>query len=162
VTGSFSEELVCTDADDVLPETGKLWKLRAYVGGEWLPPTYFELPMGDGTAIDITDMISVTIDGITYVPVPGPEGPAGPAAAQGGGGARAYEVAGGTGLVGTGSGWLASLQGPEGPAGPEGPQGPPGEVTEAELAAALLGYAQLTGATFTGLITVNGANFVVQ
>lgn len=165
VTGSFSEELVCTDADDVLPETGKLWKLRAHVGGEWLPPTYFELPVGDGTPIDITDMISVTIDGITYVPVPGPEGPAGPAGADGGtgaDGASAYEVAVENGFVGTESEWLASLQGAEGPEGPEGPQGPPGEVTEAELAAALLGYAQLTGATFTGLVTLNGANFVVQ
>ena len=162
VTGSFSEELVCTDADDVLPETGKLWKLRAHVGDEWLPPSYFELPVGDGTPIDITDIISVTIEGITYVPVPGPEGPAGPAGAQGADGASAYEVAVANGFVGTEAAWLASLEGPEGPTGPQGEQGPPGEVTEAELAATLLGYAQLAGATFTGLVTVNGANFVVQ
>lgn len=162
VTGSFSEELVCTDADDVLPETGKLWRLRAHVGDEWLPPSYFELPVGDGTPIDITDIISVTIEGVTYVPVPGPEGPAGPAGAQGADGASAYEVAVANGFVGTEAAWLASLEGPEGPTGPQGEQGPPGEVTEAELAATLLGYAQLAGATFTGLVTVNGANFVVQ
>lgn len=82
VNGSFSKALVVTDAADVLPEDGKLWRLRRYVGGEWRT-RYFELPEGDGSPVDITDLLSVEVDGIEYVPVPGPEGPAGPAGQDG-------------------------------------------------------------------------------
>lgn len=80
--GQFSEALVTTDADDVLPEDDRLWRLREFIDGEW-NTWYFALPEGDGSDIDITDILSVTNDGITFVPVPGPEGPAGPAGADG-------------------------------------------------------------------------------
>lgn len=75
-TGQFSEALVCTDAADVLPEEDRLWRLREHVDGEW-NTWYFSLPEGDGTPIDISDILSVDIEGIVYVPVPGPEGPPG-------------------------------------------------------------------------------------
>lgn len=75
--GQFSEALVCTDASGVLPEEDRLWRLREYVDGEW-NTWYFALPEGEGTPLDITDILSVDIEGITYVPVLGPEGPQGP------------------------------------------------------------------------------------
>lgn len=99
VNGSFSEALVVSDAANVLPETGKLWKLRAHVGGEWLPPLYFELPTGDLSPVDITDLASVTIDGITYVPVPGSQGPPGPAGADGADGVNSDQGGLSTGII---------------------------------------------------------------
>src|SRR5690606_21535231 len=109
VNGTFSETVVCTDAADVLPETGRLWRLRQFVGGTWSEGV-FEVPEGAGS-LDITDIISVDICGIDYVPVPGAEGPAGPE------GPSAYEVAVANGFVGTEAQWLASLEGPQGEPG---------------------------------------------
>ena len=112
VNGTFSETVVCTDAADVLPETGRLWRLRQFVGGTWSEGV-FEVPEGAGS-LDITDIISVDICGIDYVPVPGAEGPAGPE------GPSAYEVAVANGFVGTEAQWLASLEGPQGEPGLSG------------------------------------------
>ncbi|MFE0472423.1 right-handed parallel beta-helix repeat-containing protein [Streptomyces sp. NPDC058947] len=144
-TGSFSEDVVCTDAEGVLPKDGRLWRLRQYIGGAW-STQYLAVPMGDGP-LDITDSLSVDLCGIEYVPVPGPPGPAGPPGADGtpGGppgpeGPSAYEVAVQNGYVGTEAQWLASLHGQQGeqgepgepgPAGPPGESGPPGAPGEA-------------------------------
>lgn len=98
VDGTFAETLVCTDADGVEPEDGRLWKFRQFVAGVWRTE-YFFLPTGDGTDVDITDILSVDINDIPYVPVPGGEGPEGP----------------------------AGPTGPQGPTGATGPQGPMGE-----------------------------------
>lgn len=80
--GSFSENVVCTDAPDVLPEESRLWRLRQFVGGSWTT-SLIAVPVGDGSALDITDLLSVEVDGITYVPVEGPVGPAGSTGPQG-------------------------------------------------------------------------------
>lgn len=112
VNGTFSETVVCTDAADVLPETGRLWRLRQFVGGAWSEGV-FEVPEGTGS-LDITDILSVDICGIDYVPVPGGDGPAGPE------GLSAYEVAVANGFVGTEAQWLASLEGPQGEPGLSG------------------------------------------
>jgi hypothetical protein len=79
--GQFSEDLVCTDAAGVLPEDGRLWRLREYVDGEW-NTWYFELPEGVG-ALDITDILGAQEGDEIIVPVQGPPGPAGPAGADG-------------------------------------------------------------------------------
>lgn len=74
--GSFTEDVVCTDVDGVLPEDGRLWRLRQYVGGTWAEPQYIKVPMGEGP-LDISDLLSVDLCGIEYVPVPGPKGDTG-------------------------------------------------------------------------------------
>lgn len=96
--GQFSEALVCTDASGVLPEEDRLWRLREYVDGEW-NTWYFALPEGDGTPLDITDILSVDIEGITYVPVLGPEGPQGPPGADGADGVNSDEGGLSTGII---------------------------------------------------------------
>lgn len=102
--GHFEENVVTTDAADVLPEEGRLWRLRQFVGGSW-ETQYFTVPTGDLSPLDITDILSVDIGDVTYVPVPGAEGPEGPAG-----------PAGPTGPAGA-----------DGTDGATGPQGPPGE-----------------------------------
>jgi hypothetical protein len=113
--GSFSEDVVCTDAEDVLPEEGRLWRLRQFVGGDW-EEGIFEVPVGSG-ALDITDVLSVDICGVDYVPVPGPTGPQGDPGATGD---SAYEIAVENGFEGTEEEWLDSLVGPQGEAGIDG------------------------------------------
>lgn len=110
--GHFEEAVVCTDAAGVLPEEGRLWRLRQYVGGSWTN-SLISVPAGTGP-IDITDALSVDICGVDYVPVPGAAGPAGP------GGLSAYQVAVANGFVGTEAQWLASLEGPQGEPGLSG------------------------------------------
>lgn len=132
--GTFAEDVVCTDAPGVLPENGRLWRLRQYVGGVWAVQ-YLTVPMGD-TPLDITDYLSVNLCGVEYVPVEGPAGPPGPPGADGtpGGppgpvgadGDSAYEVAVENGFSGTEQQWLASLEGEPGPTGPTGPAGATG------------------------------------
>lgn len=122
--GHFSEDLVCTDAAGVLPADGRMWRLRQFVGGDW-EESVFALPEGTG-ALDITDILSVDICGVDYVPVPGPPGsPGAPGApgtpgADGQDGESAYQVAVDNGFVGTEEEWLASLVGPAGPSGVDG------------------------------------------
>ncbi|QBZ72050.1 tailspike protein [Streptomyces phage Kradal] len=130
--GHFSEDLVCTDAADVYPVEGRLWRVRQFVGGSWDSGT-FALPEGDDP-LDITDILSVDICGVDYVPVPGPPGPQGPPGPPDGPpgppgpeGASAYEVAVEQGFSGTEDEWLASLQGEQGEPGATGGPGPQGE-----------------------------------
>ena len=63
---------------------------------------------------DLSESISLDVDDVQYIPVPGPQGPQGKSA---------YEVAVDEGYVGTESEWLESLVGPTGSQGPAGPQG---------------------------------------
>jgi len=116
--GHFSESLVCTDASGVLPEEGRLWRIRQFVGGAWDVGT-FSLPQGSGS-LDITDILSVDVCGVEYVPIQGPPGNPGSPGSPGADGASAYEVAVEEGFVGTEEQWLASLVGPQGPVGPSG------------------------------------------
>ena len=124
--GHFSEDLVCTDVDGIFPEEGKLWRVRQFVGGAWSTGT-FELPEGDGTPVDLTDILSVDVCGVDYVPVPGPPGPSGgPPGPQGEPGDSAYEIAVENGFTGTEEEWLESLVGPQGPTGATGATGATG------------------------------------
>ena len=113
--GHFSESVVRTDAENVLPETGRLWRLRQYVGGTW-DEGVFEVPAGTG-ALDVTDILSVDICGVDYVPVPGPPGSTGP---DGPPGDSAYQTAVDEGFSGTEEEWLESLVGPQGEPGISG------------------------------------------
>ncbi|AXH66314.1 hypothetical protein SEA_SATIS_155 [Streptomyces phage Satis] len=129
--GSFEKDLVCTSGIDVLP-TSRLWRIIQNVGDESID-RYFSIPEGDGP-LDISDLLSVDIAGVTYVPVPGPPGPQGPPGEDGdgggGGGAdgkSAYEVAVEEGFTGTVDEWLASLVGEPGPQGIQGVPGADGE-----------------------------------
>lgn len=81
-TGAFKVSLVCTDAPGVLPPQDRLWRVRQYVGGVW-SDQLISVPIGDGSALDISDLLSVDVSGTPYVPVEGPRGPTGPAGAQG-------------------------------------------------------------------------------
>lgn len=123
--GTFSEDIVCTDAGGILPEAGRLWRLRQYVGGSWTVQL-FVVPQGEGP-LDITDLLSVEIEGVSYVPVPGLPGPRG-ATGPGGGdpGKSAYDIAVENGYAGTPVQWVASLKGDPGPQGAAGQQGPAG------------------------------------
>lgn len=123
--GSFSEDVVCTDAPGVLPENGRLWRLRQYVGGKW-STQYLAVPVG-ADSLDISDSLSLDLCGVEYVPVPGPPGPAGPPGEDGtpGGppgpeGDSAYQVAVENGFTGTVQQWLASLHGAPGADGADG------------------------------------------
>lgn len=133
-SGSFSEDVVCTDAEGVLPEEGRLWRLRQFVGGSWSEAQVFVVPEGDDP-LDVTDILSVDICGVDYVPVPGPPGPQGPPGPadgppgpEGPAGPSAYEVAVAEGFTGTEAEWLASLQGEQGVPGEQGEVGPPGST----------------------------------
>jgi len=123
--GSFSKDLVCTDGVDVLP-SGRLWRIVQHVGHS-SSANYFAIPDGDGP-LDISDLLSVEIAGVPYVPVPGPPGPQGPPGQAGGengaDGKSAYEIAVEEGFVGTVDQWLESL------VGEPGPQGDPGAAGE--------------------------------
>lgn len=113
--GHFSETVVRTDAANVLPEEGRLWRLRQFVGGAWSEGV-FAVPDGTGV-LDISDILSIDVCGVAYVPVPGPPGSTG---ATGPEGDSAYEVAVENGFTGTEEGWLASLVGPQGEPGLSG------------------------------------------
>lgn len=80
--GAFNVKLVCTDAPGVLPPQDRLWRVRQYVGGVW-SEQLVAVPMGDGSPLDISDLLSVDVSGTPYVPVEGPRGPVGPPGAQG-------------------------------------------------------------------------------
>lgn len=71
--GEFAQELVLCNASGVLPEEGRLWRIRELLDGEWQPSWVFRLEEGQGAA-DITDLQPVKIGNILYVPVPGPKG----------------------------------------------------------------------------------------
>lgn len=79
--GTFSQTVVCTDAAGVLPADNRLWRLRQYVGGAWAVQ-YIAVPEGD-SALDVTDLLSVNLGGIEYVPLPGPRGEQGPQGSTG-------------------------------------------------------------------------------
>ncbi len=103
VNGHFEEDVVCTDAAGVLPGDGRLWRLRQYVGGTW-ENSLFEVPEGTGS-LDITDILSVDVCGVPYVPVPGPTGPTGatgPAGPQGAPGEDGLSGGLDTGITGGG------------------------------------------------------------
>lgn len=123
-SGHFSEDLVCTDASGVLPTDGRLWRLRQFVGGSW-QESVFALPEGSDP-LDITDILSVDVCGVDYVPVPGPPGSPGVPGApgtpgtDGENGDSAYQVAVDNGFIGTEEEWLTSLVGPAGPSGVDG------------------------------------------
>lgn len=113
--GHFEESVVRTDADDVLPSEGRLWRLRQFIGGSW-NEAVFAVPAGTGS-LDITDILSVDICGVDYVPIPGPPGSTGPTGPEGD---SAYAVAVENGFTGTEEEWLASLVGPQGEPGLNG------------------------------------------
>jgi len=75
-SGEFTQAVVCTDATGVLPADGRLWCIREFINGEWNPSYLIEIPVGAGT-LELATVQPVTIADVTYVPVPGPEGPQG-------------------------------------------------------------------------------------
>lgn len=77
-TGEFTQALVCTDATGVLPEDGRLWCVKEYINGEWRDPYFIEVPVGVGV-LELSDIQPVEVANVTYVPVPGPQGPQGEA-----------------------------------------------------------------------------------
>lgn len=82
--GTFSQEVVCTDASGVLPAKGRLWRLRQFVGGVWASQVLV-VPEGDGSPLDIT-AFSKDVCGATYAPVAAPLGPQGESGPPGGAG----------------------------------------------------------------------------
>lgn len=120
-SGQFQKKLICTDDTGILPE-GRVYRIRQFVGNS-STVQYISVPQGTGS-LDITDLLSVEIDGVLYVPVPGPPGPPGTAGTDG---ESAYQVARDQGFSGTEKEWLDSLEGPQGEPGPQPPLGAAGD-----------------------------------
>ncbi|MEU9865474.1 hypothetical protein AB0D99_31860 [Streptomyces sp. NPDC047971] len=119
VGGEFSQPLVTTDADGVEPASGRYWRLEERLDGVPHRTRVFALPLGDGSPIDVTDLVAADPGAAGYTPV---EGPAGPAGAQG-----PIGPAGPTGATGAdGAQGPQGIQGPTGATGATGPQPPLG------------------------------------
>lgn len=125
VAGAYSLALPTTDADGVNPTLGRLWTLIERITGLPVRIRHFALPMGDGTAINVTKLIDAKPGPLTYLPAEGPAGPAGPAGPTG--------ATGATGATGP-----QGATGPAGAAGATGATGPAG----ADGASGVLGYAE--------------------
>jgi len=110
VAGAWSLALPRTDAGGVNPTTGRLWRLTETIGTEPVRVRYFALPAGDGSALDVTELIEAKPGPLTYLPVAGATGATGPAGPTG-----ATGPAGATGAAGA-----AGATGPQGPAGTPG------------------------------------------
>lgn len=107
--GAFSRALARTDAPDVDPATGRLWRLIERLDGLPERSRFFALE-GEGAPLDVTDLVAAQPGVIDYMAVEGIQGPPGPQGEPG-------------------------PQGPEGPQGPQGPAGPPGEDAPPRLLA---------------------------
>ncbi|MFG2993939.1 hypothetical protein ACGFZK_32390 [Streptomyces sp. NPDC048257] len=73
--GAWSAELVTTDDQTIEPATGKLWRYEEYHQGVIVRVFHFLLPLGNGTAVPITDLIQADPGAVGYLR--GPEGPKG-------------------------------------------------------------------------------------
>ncbi|MFF4369618.1 hypothetical protein [Streptomyces sp. NPDC001594] len=186
--GAWSITLMPTDEPGIEPTTGRYYRLTEAVAGVPVRVRVFELPTGNGSAVDINTL--VVADPALPGYVRGAAGPAGPQGPEG--------PAGPTGATGP-----AGAQGPKGDTGDVGPQPPLGAagagsgialrstdpsttnartptahaashaaagtdpitLTQAQvtgLAAALAALAPLTGATFTGAVTIAGADLAIS
>jgi hypothetical protein len=108
--GAFSVALPTTDAAGVNPTTGRLWRLTETIGTEPVRTRYFALPIGDGTPLDVTQLVVAQPGALTYLPVAGSTGPTGPAGPTGA----------------TGPAGAAGATGATGATGPQGAAGTPG------------------------------------
>ncbi|MFF3622322.1 hypothetical protein [Streptomyces sp. NPDC002467] len=106
--GAWSVSLLPTDEPGIEPATGRYYRLVESVAGVPVRRRTFEVPTGDGSPVDILDLVVADPALPGYVRgaagPPGATGPAGPAGPAG----------------------VAGAQGPQGPAGATGPQGPAG------------------------------------
>lgn len=126
--GGFSQPLVTTDADDVEPATGRYWRLEERLDGVHHRTRVFALPLGDGSPIDVTDLVAADPGATGYTPIEGPAGPTGPQGPIG--------PAGPTGATGAdGAQGPQGIQGPTGATGPTGPQPPLGGQGTADTTA---------------------------
>lgn len=73
ISGTFSVDLVTSDAAGVLPAANRVWEMKELIDGHW-ETWFFALPSGPGS-IDITDLIMTQPSDIPFVPVQGPPGP---------------------------------------------------------------------------------------
>ena len=80
--------------------------------------------MSNELQVTETPDVIFNVDDVSYIPVPGPQGPEGKSA---------YEIAVEEGYIGTEEEWLASLVGPQGPAGSPGSDGSDGFSPEIEI-----------------------------
>ncbi|WP_435610670.1 hypothetical protein [Streptomyces sp. C10-9-1] len=109
-SGQFSRALVCTDADGVEPVSGRYWRVEERIEGGVHRVRVFALPLGPGTPLDITEVVSASPGSALYTPVEGPAGPQGPAGPTG-------------------------PEGPQGPAGEDGSEADAEAYTDAAVAA---------------------------
>ncbi|MFH8926379.1 hypothetical protein ACH4D4_04920 [Streptomyces pristinaespiralis] len=137
VAGVVSVTLLATDDPDVTPVD---WTYLVQERWYNAPGRTYAISLpAAAPAVDLSGIAPTAAAEGDYVVVTGPAGPAGPQGDPGPAGA-------------------GGIQGPE---GPQGPQGPPGEITQAELDTALALKADKAGATFTGNVNVNGADFAI-
>lgn len=153
VAGAFSQALVTTDADDVEPETGRYWRITEELTGLPVRTRVFALPLGAGTPIDITAIVAADPGATQYTPVEGPQPDLGAAGAGDDIALRSTDPT--TTNARTPTAHAASHA-----------DGGSDELTLtmvqiSDLAAALALLAQLSGATFTGAVTVSGADLSV-
>lgn len=105
VNGSFSVELVATDATGVIPNP---FVYRVSQNFEGMRPYWYNIALPKANpSVDLSDLITLNPStDSNIVMVPGPTGPQGPQGIQG----------------------IQGLVGPQGPIGLTGPQGPQGET----------------------------------
>lgn len=122
IAGAWSAELVTTDAEDVEPTTGRLWRYEEHTTGTKARVWHFLLPAGDGQPITITKLIAADPGAVGYLPVEGPPGPQGETGATG-----AQGIPGTPGATGaTGATGAQGVQGVPGTAGATGATGATG------------------------------------
>lgn len=127
--GAWSASLIPTDAAGIEPAAGRYYRITESLAGVPVRVRTFEVPTGDGSPLDILDLVVADPGLPGYVRgSAGPTGPAGPAGATGATGATgpqgATGPAGATGA--TGPQGPQGVQGPAGATGATGPQGPAG------------------------------------
>jgi hypothetical protein len=74
VNGAFAAALLPTDQAGIEPTAGRLWRLEERIANQPYLERYFQLPLGDGSPIDITDLVQVNPNVPLYGTLMGPAG----------------------------------------------------------------------------------------
>jgi hypothetical protein len=132
--GAWSASLIPTDAAGIEPATGRYYRITESLAGIPVRVRTFEVPTGDGSPLDILDLVVAEPGLPGYVRgATGATGPAGPIGATGAAGPQGdLGPAGATGA--TGPQGTAGTAGTAGATGPQGAVGASGTVIRVQQA----------------------------